>query len=569
MRQSQGKNNFWETLSEVLYYTALFVGYQVLAVLKHLCSLERQFSVWAAEKLTPPLNWVYSGITRVLCGIGAALSRPFRTAARGVRLIKRNVSDAAKIGPKYAIAAFFHTLWRGLRRNGFLFKTMLNYIAPVVGVIILVHTVNTVASVKIMLEVRYEGQLLGYIEEENVYSHAMTMFQQRIIYEEGDTPFQAKPEFRLSAVAGNTPVGEEALVDRMVALSTKDIVESNGIYIDDVFHGAVKDVTEINETVEALLEKYRTDAKNETVELVRPFRVVTGLYPTASVVEEQKILDLLNSEVAGEVIYTIQEGDTPSGVASAHDIAYEDFKALNPDCEERFLIGDTVYLAKSEPYMAVKVIRRETRTEEKKYKTETTEDSTKSVTYSKVTQKGANGITEITEDIEYVNGIEIARTEVSTKVLQKLKNEKIVIGTKITGSSSLANGGISLNGLNFIWPLNGGRLEDPYGWRDYRMHYGQDIIAPVNTEIYAAEDGTVELSRWYSSFGRCVIIDHGGGVKTLYAHANRLLVSAGQKVKKGDVIALVGSTGWSEGYHLHFELRVNGSRIDPKPYITH
>lgn len=569
MRQSHGKSNFLATLGEVLYYIVLFVGYQVLAELKHLCHLERQFSVWVAKKLTPPLNWVYCGITRVLCGIGAALSRPFRAMARGVRLIKQNVSNAAKIGPGYAIAAFFHTLGRGLKRNGFLFKTMLNYIAPVVGVVILVYTVNAVSSVKIMLEVRYEGQLLGYIEEESVYSHAMTMFQQRIIYEEGDTPFQAKPEFRLSAVAGNTPVGEEALVDRMVALSTKDIVESNGIYIDDVFHGAVKDVTEINETVEALLESYRTDAENETVELVRPFRVVTGLYPTTSVVEEQEILDLLNSEVAGEVTYTIQSGDTPSGVASAHGIDYADFKALNPDCEERFLIGDTVYLAKSEPYMAVKVIRRETRTEEKKYKTETTEDSTKSVTYSKVTQKGVNGITEITEDIEYVNGIEVGRTEVSTKVIQKLKNEKIVVGTKITGSSTLAGGGTTLNGLNFIWPLNGGRIGDNYGWRDYRMHYGQDIIAGVNTEIYAAEDGTVELSRWYSTFGRCVIIDHGGGVKTLYAHANRLVVSAGQKVKKGDVIALVGSTGWSEGYHLHFELRVNGSRIDPKPYITH
>ncbi|MBQ4153266.1 MAG: M23 family metallopeptidase, partial [Oscillospiraceae bacterium] len=81
------------------------------------------------------------------------------------------------------------------------------------------------------------------------------------------------------------------------------------------------------------------------------------------------------------------------------------------------------------------------------------------------------------------------------------------------------------------------------------------------------ESGTVELSRWYSGYGYCVIINHGNGIKTLYGHASQLVAKQGQQVKKGDVIMLVGMTGQATGNHLHFEIRTNGTRINPLPYI--
>ncbi|MBQ4153267.1 MAG: peptidoglycan DD-metalloendopeptidase family protein [Oscillospiraceae bacterium] len=568
MRPNQEKVNAFSELWELLYQVSYFTGVQVLRVIKRLYYLERRFSAFIARQLTAPMRWAYGWIVKIALAVFHALAQPVYAAIRGVKLIRKNVSEAAKIGFGYAIAAFFSTLFGGIKRNGHLFKTGLNYLAPVVGLAVLFTSVHTIASANMMLEVWYEGQLLGYIEKESVYNDAMLMFQQRIIYEEGEEPFQAKPQFRLCMVADDQLVGEEALVDRMVQMSAEDIVEANGIYIGNEFKGAVSDTTQIELAVATLLAQHRTGAKNETVELVRPLKIVAGLYPTKSVVEEKKILDLMSSEVEGEILYTIQAGDTPYGVARANGIAYSEFKAMNPNCETDFVIGHTVYLAKSEPYMAVKVIRRETRKEETAYKTEITTDSSKSVSYTKITQRGKNGITEITEDVEYVNGMEIGRTRVSTKVLQKVVNEKVVRGNKIIGSNVQAGGSTSLNGIKFSWPLNGGRLGDNYGWRGGRMHYGQDIIANRGTEIYAAAAGTVELSRWYSTFGNCVIINHGGGVKTLYAHASRLIATQGTRVEKGQVIALVGTTGWSYGNHLHFELRVNGSRINPRPYIV-
>lgn len=99
-------------------------------------------------------------------------------------------------------------------------------------------------------------------------------------------------------------------------------------------------------------------------------------------------------------------------------------------------------------------------------------------------------------------------------------------------------------------------------------HSGMDFPAAKNTPIYAANDGEVILARNYGGYGNCVMIDHGGGIVTVYGHANKLLVKVGQKVKRGDTIALVGTTGRSTGNHLHFEVRKNGKTVDPMDYIV-
>lgn len=126
----------------------------------------------------------------------------------------------------------------------------------------------------------------------------------------------------------------------------------------------------------------------------------------------------------------------------------------------------------------------------------------------------------------------------------------------------------------FVWPTPGyTRITSPYGWRIHpilktkRMHTGIDIAAPMGSKIVAATHGDVIYAGWLSGYGNTVILDHGGGISTMYAHASKLLVRAGQKVKQGDTIAKVGSTGLSTGPHLHFEVRENGKHTNPLKWL--
>ena len=130
-------------------------------------------------------------------------------------------------------------------------------------------------------------------------------------------------------------------------------------------------------------------------------------------------------------------------------------------------------------------------------------------------------------------------------------------------------------GGELAWPVPGyTRISSQYGMRThpitgvYKLHTGVDISAPMGVNFIAANDGIVTKAGYNSAYGNMVIVDHGGGVSTLYAHGSEILVQVGQTVKRGEAVLKVGSTGYSTGPHAHFEVRLNGVVTDPMPYIT-
>lgn len=131
-------------------------------------------------------------------------------------------------------------------------------------------------------------------------------------------------------------------------------------------------------------------------------------------------------------------------------------------------------------------------------------------------------------------------------------------------------------GGEMLWPVPGyTKLSSTFKMRVhpitgvYKLHAGIDIPAPIGTNFLAANEGIVVKASYNSAYGNMVMVDHGGGVSTLYAHGDEIMVTLGQTVKKGDVVLKTGNTGNSTGPHAHFEVRINGTPVDPLPYVTH
>ena len=124
-----------------------------------------------------------------------------------------------------------------------------------------------------------------------------------------------------------------------------------------------------------------------------------------------------------------------------------------------------------------------------------------------------------------------------------------------------------------LWPING-RLLGPFGERndpfsgEGEFHTGVDISAPTGTAVRATADGVVVFSDWSNGYGRLIIVDHGGGVETYYAHLSRFLALAGQGVRRGEVVGAVGSTGRVTAPHLHYEVRIGGAPVNPYRYLA-
>lgn len=156
----------------------------------------------------------------------------------------------------------------------------------------------------------------------------------------------------------------------------------------------------------------------------------------------------------------------------------------------------------------------------------------------------------------------IAELEKSSRELEVLIQKKMAERTRA---------GLVAHGSGVLcWPLQG-RLTSRYGayrrWGGGYRHTGIDIAAPYGSPIIAADSGEVIFSGWWDGYGKALVVDHGKGRATVYAHLSRIYVSAGAVVAKRQTIGLVGSTGYSTGPHLHFEVRKNGVPLNPMPYL--
>ncbi|MEH1970659.1 murein hydrolase activator EnvC family protein [Nostoc sp.] len=180
-----------------------------------------------------------------------------------------------------------------------------------------------------------------------------------------------------------------------------------------------------------------------------------------------------------------------------------------------------------------------------------------------------------TELIQRLNSDRLALEAAQNQLERESKNLEILIQQKVAEAQAKTNSrtSIIIRGTGVMAYPSDASTSSPFGWRIHpilgyrRFHAGLDFAASYGSKIRAADSGRVIFAGWYGGYGRAVIIDHGNGMTTLYGHTSELYVSEGQAVERGQAIAAVGSTGFSTGPHLHFEVRRNGTPVDPANYL--
>ena len=305
---------------------------------------------------------------------------------------------------------------------------------------------------------------------------------------------------------------------------------------DGKFIGATEEIDQLNADLDQVLVDYRRDYDDETTtEFANLVEVVTGNASGTDLITADEVMALADGKfsisLSTDIVYT-------------RDVAYD---------------------------------------------TKVKYDEDKSSSYKKVTTKGVKGEEEVTVRTTFVDGVQTDAVQTDAKTLKEAVDEVVVKGkaedtSSSTGSSSTSSNSSSSSSSNssssyttgssgmFAWPLPYTHtLTSTFGTRWGRLHGGLDISAGgvYGQPIYASASGTVTFSGGDNSgYGNYVIIDHGSGYTTLYGHCSSLVAVTGQYVNQGDLIGYVGSTGNSTGPHLHFEIRLNGEKMDPLGYTS-
>lgn len=557
-----------------LYYLGLKSGYML-----------RNAARWLLHKLKIPLKAVWTVFVAAFFMVGRTVHKAFAVLVReakallfDIRRVRGRLRAIFKTDRKNASKLLLTYTRKAFNRHGVVLGFAVNTVLPILAFVLLCLTVSSYSDRTLALEVNYNGTVIGYVESEAVYHEAQELASTRLATaaKVDSAAVTESTSYAIKPVKLSEIQDAAVLCDEIIEHSNRNITNACGIYVDDVFLCAVKNETDATSVFDNILRSYKTDDANAVVGFVEDIAYVQGLYPDSAetVWDAGRLTDQLNSKKSAAQYYTIEAGDTVSGIAQKFDMTSSQLYALNPNLSENIHIGQQLLLSREVSYIQVQVTKTEKRTVSIPYETVREETASLYSGTKRTKTKGVNGEQVVTELVTYVDGVRTSVKEVSRETTKAPVNEIIQVGTKKAASGYTGSYSTTSYGGRFIWPSVGAySTSSGFGYRRSGYHGGVDIVKPgghsTGALVVAAASGTVVTAGYHSSYGYHVVINHGNGLSTLYAHMLKgsLKVSVGQRVSAGQALGNIGSTGNVTGPHLHFEVRVNGNRVNPMPYL--
>lgn len=318
------------------------------------------------------------------------------------------------------------------------------------------------------------------------------------------------------------------------------------------------------EAVEPAVEKDFDDYKQGLIgiDFADKIEIVEAYLPDEELIDVQAAIELVTKEQEVQLIYKVVSGDTLSQISLAHNIPIDDLIAMNPNLEDEdtiLHIDDEIIITMPEPDLSVSWKEEQVIVEDYEAEVQYVYNDNWYTTKQVTLQQPSAGRRKVVAVTEYLNGKEVGREIIKEEVYAEAVPKIVEKGTIIPPT--------------YIKPINGGRLSSKFGKRNAptkgasTYHKGVDWAVATGTPVYASNAGTVRVAGWVSGYGYAVYLKHDDGRETRYGHCSKVLVKVGQRVSQGERIALSGNTGRSTGPHLHFEIRINGTAVDPLKYL--
>jgi murein DD-endopeptidase MepM/ murein hydrolase activator NlpD len=301
----------------------------------------------------------------------------------------------------------------------------------------------------------------------------------------------------------------------------------------------------------------------QSIDFADKVEIVESYLPSEELTDLSTAIDDVTKDKETNQIYEVKSGDTLSSIALEYNLTVADLIAMNESLEDEFTrirVEDELIVTVPEPELSVQYTIEDYYEEDYEAEVEYIPNDSWYTTQSKVLQEPSAGHRKVVALITYTDNSEVSREIEKEEVTYQAVPKIVERGTIVPPT--------------YIKPISGGRLSSGFGRRSApkkgasTYHKGVDWATPVGTAVVASSSGTVTRAGWGSGYGYCVYIKHADGRETRYGHLSKILVSVGQKVSQGQKIALSGNTGVSTGPHLHFEILINGSQVNPLNYLN-
>jgi len=534
-----------------IYEIGLFVRKALELLFDEIAYISRKFYVSFRKRIIPIVEKIKPALIRFIHKIE--------------RFRKWFSAKAFKFLTGHEITEFEFPLDEAQRRkiNKFIIGHTVYYSAPLIAIVVFFTLIFSVKDYTLGVKVYIDNQEVAVLKNQAQYQEILRKVENYVTSVSGETyKSDIQPQFQV-ALANKKSFDNTETLEKMLLSNASDvIVESYGLYIDGELIAANDDKALLEEQLQAILEKNRSpNAVEERLEFVQDVKIEKSILPKKMVKTAAEISDILNSQVVKAEKYKVQKGDLMIYIADKFNMSVSELQSLNPDVNPtRLREGMELTVSKPVSLLSVKVVRTVEYEKEIPYSVEKKKTGDLYKSQSKISVKGQNGIEKIKDEVFVIDGVEVSRMQISREVVKNPVTQVELTGTKAL-PAKVATGSLR-------YPVRG-TISSRYGVRrGSRAHTGVDIACKRGTPIVAADGGTVTFAGRSGSYGLIVKISHGNGVETWYAHCSAILVSVGQKVAKGEVIAKVGSTGNSTGPHLHLEYRVNGVTKNPLNYLS-